>query len=314
MTQSPQHYVAVDWGTTSFRAYLVDVNGLVLDRVANTNGILSVEHGMFATALLQPLRPWLDRFGPLAVVMSGMIGSRQGWVEIPYVATPATLGDILRAVRSIDVDGLASVHIAPGVMTRDQAGLSDVMRGEETQVFGAMALTGFADAVFVLPGTHSKWVTVENGAITRFQTYMTGEIYAVLSQHSILGRLMPAAAPASGAISDGFRRGLDVIAKHGGGPGGLLNRLFSVRTNGLFADLPGEQLPDYLSGLLIGAEVVEGSVSDATVSIIATPALAARYVMACKAFGVPARTVAEDCVVAGLAAIAVATRTTVATV
>ena len=311
MTPLPGSLVAVDWGTSSFRAYLVDSSGLTTERIANTDGILAVAQTEFPIRLKHHLAPWLDRLGPLPVVMSGMIGSRQGWVEAPYVPAPATPGDVLAAVQSITVDGLGPVLIAPGVMTRDNAGIADVMRGEETQVFGALALTETADGLFVVPGTHSKWISVDNGAISHFQTYMTGEIYAVLRDHSILGRLMPAAASSANTISAGFRRGLDDIARHGGGPGGLLNRLFSVRTRGLFAELPAEQLPDYLSGILIGAEIIEAAPSDRTVSIIANETLAARYRLACQALGVACLTMPHDCVVAGLWAIASASRSQV---
>ena len=303
--------VAVDWGTSSFRAYLVDAHGIATDRIANAGGILAVGQNEFPAHLKRHLAPWLERLGPLPVVMSGMIGSRQGWIEAPYVPTPATPGDILAAVQTMAVDGLGPVLIAPGVMTRDRAGIGDVMRGEETQVFGALALTETADGLFVVPGTHSKWIAVDNGAISSFQTYMTGEIYAVLREHSILGRLMPtAASPAQSTvtISPGFRRGLDVMARHGGGPGGLLHRLFSVRTRGLFAELPAEQLPDYLSGLLIGAEIIEAAPADQTVSIIANEALADRYRLACQTLGVSCQILPQDCAVAGLWAIASATR------
>ncbi len=306
MIEPSTSFIAVDWGTSSFRAYLVDGCGVVVDRVASADGILKFERAQFPDVLKRNLQGWSDRYGPLPVVMSGMIGSRQGWVEAAYVPTPATLRDLLGAVQMLAVGGLGPIMIVPGVATRDTAGLPDVMRGEETQVFGAMTILDRADGLFVLPGTHSKWVGVDNGAISSLQTFMTGEVYAVLKEHSILGRLMGDGLRGQGGIGDGFRRGLDVIARYGGGPGGLLNRIFTTRTLGLFGEIKSEDMADYLSGLLIGAEVVEAGVSDAAVWIIADDALAQRYVQGCHAFGLACRTVAQDCVVAGQRAIALA--------
>jgi 2-dehydro-3-deoxygalactonokinase len=306
MAPSHAHLIAVDWGTSSFRAYLVDASGATIDRVESTDGILGLAKENFPTILQRNIAPWITRLGPLPIIMSGMIGSRQGWHETPYVSTPATLSHLLAAVQTITIDGLGTILIAPGVMTRDSVGMADVMRGEEIQVFGALALTQEADGLFVLPGTHSKWVTVDNGAITSFQSYMTGELFAVLREHSILGRLIPKDVAPTTSITPGFRRGLATMSQHGGGPGGLLNRLFTVRTLGLFSELPKEQLADYLSGLLIGAEIVEAAVSDQTVTIIANDALAARYKLGCQTFAIPMRTIAQDCAVAGQLAIAAA--------
>jgi 2-dehydro-3-deoxygalactonokinase len=304
MSQPHRSFIAVDWGTSSFRAYLVDADGSIQGRCATGDGILSVGAAAFADVLRRHIDPWLAHRPGCPVIMSGMIGSRQGWVEAPYLETPATLGEIVRALIRVEVEGMGPIAIVPGIATRDQIGLPDVMRGEETQVIGALALSDAADGVFVLPGTHSKWVQVANGAITEFSTFMTGEVFAVLRSHSILGRLMSSDTGAGDDSIDGFQRGLDVIARHGGGPGGLLNRIFTTRTIGLFNEIKPDAMANYLSGLLIGAEVVEGAVSDAAVSIIGNENLARRYALACQTFGVAHKIVAQDCVVVGLKAIA----------
>ena len=304
MMSAKPAFIALDWGTSSFRAYLVDVHGAVADRITSPDGILAVPNAGFAEVLRRRLTPWLTAHGRVSVLMSGMIGSRQGLVEVPYGQAPLTLEALIGGMHAMTIEGIGSVHIVPGVQCHDLAGVPDVMRGEETQIFGALATLDIAEGLFVLPGTHSKWVSVDSGAITGFETYMTGEVFAVLRQHSILGRLMPAAAAVIGPPGDGFRRGIDMIARHSGGPGGLLHRLFSVRTLGLVGNMPADQLEDYLSGLLIGAEVVEASVSDRDVFVIAGAALGECYVLAGRSFGVGCRRIPEDCVVAGLHAMA----------
>src|SRR6185295_6120032 len=154
-------------------------------------------------------------------IASGMIGSKQGWMEAPYVAAPASLRQMSAALTTVEVPGHRPLQIVPGVSCRDQLGVPDVMRGEETQLFGALAGGSGGTRSFVLPGTHSKWAVTGNSGIQRFSTFMTGEVFAVLKAHSILGRLMPETSVV--AADDGFRRGADAALRGGGG--GLLKRL-----------------------------------------------------------------------------------------
>jgi 2-dehydro-3-deoxygalactonokinase len=227
-----------------------------------------------------------------------MIGSRQGWLEAPYVDTPAGAADLAAALVRIPFD-LADVRIAAGVKTNAGA-MADVMRGEETQVLGALARLGLSDGRFVLPGTHSKWVTVEGGRVTGFATYMTGEVYSALRTHTILARLMQEGKARAEAFDEGVRDGAKA-----GAPGALLNRLFWVRTAGLFDRFRAADLPDYLSGMLIGAEVADQrDKSAAPVHIIASDALAERYRAAAAALGIAAEAIPADCVAAGHMAIA----------
>ena len=266
--------IALDWGTSSLRGYLLGDAGEILDRRQADRGILKVADGAFATTCLEFCSGW----GDLPAIASGMIGSKQGWKEAPYIPAPASLQQIAAGLVSVDISGHRPLKIVPGVSCRDRQGVPDVMRGEETQLFGALAAGEGAARSFILPGTHSKWAVAGPGGIERFSTFMTGEVFAVLKAHSILGRLMPE----SGVVvaDEGFRKGANA-ALHGGG-GGLLHRLFSVRTLGLFDDVPADQLASYMSGLLIGEEVFaardSGLLNDAgSVGIVADAALADLY-------------------------------------
>ena len=289
--------IGVDWGTSAFRALLIGGDGKILDRSSGPNGILTVKDGDFAGVLSNQVGKWLAETR-VPVLMSGMIGSRQGWLEAPYVTAPARLADLAAALVPVPFGG-AEVRIVAGVECAS-ATMRDVVRGEETQVFGALARLGAKEGRFLLPGTHSKWVAAEGGRITSFSTYMTGEIYGAIRNHSILGRLMQDGREAPAAFARGVKDG-----SRAGTPGALLNRLFGVRTAGLFGELSGAELPDYLSGLLIGAEIADaGAAVGGPVHVIASDQLAQRYRQAARALGIDVAVVPEDCVAAGHIAIA----------
>jgi 2-dehydro-3-deoxygalactonokinase len=202
-----------------------------------------------------------------------MVGSNVGWVEAPYVACPASVEALAGALATTPEDGPL---IVPGVIQRE--GLANVMRGEETQILGALCLhPGMrAGARLVLPGTHSKWAELREGRITAFDTFMTGELYAVLREHSILGRLAKA-EPAPAAAWAAFERGV----RSTGGP--LALRLFSARALVVAGEMAAEDSLEYLSGLLIGDELRgAGAVPDA---LIGEPGLCARYQSAMEALG-----------------------------
>ena len=286
--------IAVDWGTSSFRAYRVNSEGKVLERRSAPRGILTIATGGFSAVLAEEVGGWLDlELG--AIFMSGMIGSRQGWMEVPYVACPASLDAIGRACGQIEWDYGRRVYIAPGVSCRDAAGVPDVMRGEETQILGAIEELG-ADAVVCLPGTHSKYVCVRDGRILDFSTHMTGEVFGVLWRHSILGRLSD-----TEMVNDevAFDAGIDRSADGHG----LLHHIFGVRTRGLFGEIPATGLASYLSGLLIGHEVRTARLP-ALVYVIGEAALARLYGRAFARCGVEARLIAGEPAPRGLWAIA----------
>ena len=281
--------IGLDWGTTPCRAYLVGADGAVLDRVADGAGILKVENGAFGAALDTMVGRW---DAALPVLLSGMIGSRQGWVEAPYARCPAGADDVVKALTTVD-HGRRTISLVPGLSTENDA-MPDVMRGEETQIFGALALSGQTDGLFLLPGTHSKWAYATGGRIASFRTFMTGEVFGALKDHTILGRLMN-----EGSDAEGFARGVREGAAVGSA-GALLNRMFATRTYGLMDKLSGAALSDYLSGLLIGAEIAEATRrSKGAVTIIASPALAQRYTDALGLLGHQSTLAPDDCVAAG---------------
>src|ERR1044072_5817925 len=281
--------IGLDWGTTSCRAYLIGADGAVLERLADGPGILKVENGAFGAALDTMVGRWDAK---LPIILSGMIGSRQGWCEAPYARCPAGADDIVKRLATIDHAGRA-IALVPGLST-ENGGMPDVMPGGEMQVFGALALSERDDGLFLLPGTHSKWVEVSGGRIVSFRTFMTGEVFGALKDHTILGRLMN-----EGSDAEGFARGVREGAALGSA-GALLNRMFATRTYGLMDKLTGAALADYLSGLLIGAEVAEATrQTRSAVTIIASRTLAQRYTDALGLLGHQSALAPDDCVAAG---------------
>lgn len=286
--------IAVDWGTSSLRGALLDANGRVLDEISAPAGILTVAPGGFEAVFRDHFGHWRST-GALTLI-AGMAGSRQGWQEAPYCACPAGFADIASQLLWIEAGRIALV---PG-LSCEEAGVPDVMRGEETQVFGALDLLGLDQAQLVLPGTHSKWVEVRAGKVVSFRTFMTGEVYALLRQQSILARTLPAG---DGDLDeDAFQRGV----AHARASTSLLHAAFSVRTLSLFERMPPEALPSYLSGLVIGEELraqSPGAASAPTV-VIGAPALAARYQFALESSGVACRSVGSEATWRGLSALA----------
>ncbi|WP_172329413.1 2-dehydro-3-deoxygalactonokinase [Mangrovicoccus sp. HB161399] len=257
MTELPTALVALDWGTSSLRAYRMDAGGAILQTRADGCGIQHLpapgEDG-FEAAFEAICGDWLDAApGPVPVVAAGMVGSAQGWREVPYLRCPAGPESLAAASLSFETRKGRRVTIAPGLLMDGPDGAPDVMRGEEIQIAGTLAAHPEAarDAMLVLPGTHSKWAQLEDGRVVHFATYMTGELFAVLRAHSILGRLMP---QDGGGDPEAFGRGLERARE-----GGFSHALFSVRTLGLTGRIAPEGLADYMSGLLIGHEVLSAA-------------------------------------------------------
>jgi 2-dehydro-3-deoxygalactonokinase len=274
--------IAIDWGTSSFRAYRIDAGGAVLDRRATLRGILTVEGGNFAEVLVAETGDW-QAADPGPILMAGMIGSRQGWREVPYLDCPAAPAAIARACGEVAWGEGRRAFIVPGLACRDRHGVPDVMRGEETQIVGALEALG-PTATVCLPGTHSKFATVRD--------HMTGEVFAVLWRHSILGRLGSTAEVTDLAA---FDAGVD----RSGEDQGLLHHIFGVRARGLFGELPADALASYLSGLLIGHEI-RAATSASPVAVIGAAELTALY---CRAFarrGIDAAVVPGEPAAAGL--------------
>jgi 2-dehydro-3-deoxygalactonokinase len=292
--------IALDWGTTSLRAYLLGDDGAALDTRASSAGIMKLPAGGFDEAFEDACGAWLDAHPRLPVVAAGMVGSAQGWVEAPYVETPAGPDALVAGIVDVKAARGVTVHVVPGVLERGT--LPNVMRGEETQIFGALAndasLDAAGGALIGLPGTHAKWAFVRDGCIERFYTFMTGETFGALRDHTILGRTMH---PTSTPDQASFLRGVDT-ARDAGHPG-LLATIFSTRTLGLTGELSGEQQADYLSGLLIGHELrglsevlgrEQAALAGKTLRLIGNDALCDRYRAALARFGChDAKTVAH---------------------
>ena len=295
MPQSPA-LVSVDWGTSSFRAVLAAADGEALEQVAADQTSLGLAKDEYEAFLVTQIGPWKQRCPELTIVMSGMVGSRQGWVEAPYAACPADAAEIAAAAVTIPSTTLGRVLLAPGLSATDSRGAPDVMRGEETQILGALAASGGRDGVYVLPGTHSKWAHVEAGRIVGFETFMTGEAFAALKNHTVLGRLMGAAGGSSEPA--GFALGVNAAASLER-PGDLLHAIFMARTLGLFDRLPPAELAEYLSGLLIGAELVAGARGARSAVVVGSPALAARYGKAGALLGIDLTSAPANCATLG---------------
>jgi 2-dehydro-3-deoxygalactonokinase len=288
--------IAVDWGTSQLRAYRLDGSGAVLEARERPEGILSVPPGGFPKALDAITAGW--EADAVRVLMSGMVGSRQGWLEIPYVDCPADTAAIARGVRPVEWRQGSTALICPGLTCRDADGVPDVLRGEEVQVMGALALDegeGAGIGSILMAGTHSKHIRIEHGAIAGFATHMTGEVFAVLKAHSILGRMMEEGPEDAASFAAG-------VARSGEG-GGLLHHLFGVRTKGLTGELPGRAAADFLSGILVG-HTLRAARPAPPVLVIGAPAVADRYLNACAQLGIAARGLAsERATIAGLAAV-----------
>jgi 2-dehydro-3-deoxygalactonokinase len=285
--------IAIDWGTTHARAYLLDRDGESLGARDAPLGVQHVTNGDFAGALATLLGDWAGLAIPR--IACGMIGSRQGWVEARYLECPARFTDL--------ASGLArtpggELFIVPGVLARDAGGIPDVIRGEETQLAGTVG--DRSQAIAVLPGTHSKWARVDDAAIVDFRTFMTGELYSALLDHTIIGRLADRGSHASDedAFSRGVARGL--------GDGELAHDVFGARTLALTGALSAAQVPEWLSGLLIGREVraARAWAGNSAVRVIGSDALVLRYRRAFAQAGVACEPGPADAAVRGLWTIA----------
>jgi 2-dehydro-3-deoxygalactonokinase len=288
-TPSDRPFIAVDWGTTSFRAALIAPDGEILDELAEPRGIAGFQKGEFANYLIATCARFTQA-GAQFYLLSGMIGSKQGLAEVPYCPCPATDGHLALMVGWAVKDRVA---IVPGVRSE----YFDVMRGEETQVFGAAAVLSLEHALMVLPGTHSKWVSLENGAITGFNTFMTGEIYTLLSQHSTLAKYLPQMDQPSGLDSDFFIQGVDYAINSES----LLNTAFSVKIKSEFNAMTPAQAANYLSGLVVGEELVSMQLQPGSqIVVVGSQALCERYSLALAHLDIDARTLGSQAAWAGL--------------
>jgi 2-dehydro-3-deoxygalactonokinase len=290
-------YVAVDWGTSSFRLWLVDRAGDVLGERRSHEGMTAAGKLGFATVL----QSHLDAVGAaheLPVIVCGMAGARQGWVEAGYVDTPAPLAAILR--QAVVVAGQdRDIRILPGIAQRDRAA-PDVMRGEETQLLGALGIDAAGEAVVCLPGTHSKWVRVNGGTVERFATFMTGELFDAVSRETILSHAVTGADDT--VDIDAFRSAVMAAFET---PALAANLLFQVRSGQLLYGGTPSAAREKISGTLIGLELaagLAGEVPRTGITLVASGRLQELYQMAFDTASVRVRCIgAEDAVRRGLA-------------
>lgn len=279
--------IGVDWGTSQMRLYLLGAQGQRLASRQSARGLLTCpDQEAFARALQEEAADWLQQSPALPILMAGMVGSRQGWRETPYLSCPLDPRDLANQLVALPPLQGHPIAIVPGLRGTSPAGLPDVMRGEETQLIGAIDFLAddkkdedkglLQDATLCLPGTHAKWVQLQDGIITHFATSMTGEAFALWSTHGLLSRWIQQ-EPQEDA-PEAFVMGVT----HAQRQGGLLHHLFGVRALSLAGQLPVPHQRAYLSGLLIGHELREALPLDRVLFLVGAQELCARYLLACK--------------------------------
>jgi len=285
-------FIGIDWGTTHRRAALIATDGSLLGERADDEGALACK-GRFGESLRALVAGWPEAAPALPVVMAGMVGATIGWQAVPYLEGDTALSDLPRHLTPVaDTPAGCRWFIAPGWCLRGDGGVVDVMRGEETQLFGALHALGrdASDGCYVLPGTHSKWVRLHAGRITELRTYMTGELFALLRQHGTLASAMQTTDAAAGMRHDSmpddpdFLRGVAEAAR---GPA-LSNALFGARARVVTGAMAPGAAAAYVSGLLIGAEWADAqrlASRDEPVRVIGEPALAALHAACARVHG-----------------------------
>ena len=301
MTKAPA-MIGVDWGTSNFRAWLMDAAAQPIDSVTSHEGLLKVPRRDFSAALNRACGSWLDRWPALPILMCGMVGSRQGCREAAYLKGDAGAGDLAGATLAITPSPW-DVRIVPGVQSVSYDGSQDVMRGEETQIIGAVAMGAPKDGLVCMPGTHSKWVELRDGRIISITTFLTGELFALLRGNSILTGLIEAEGEVA---SDVGARAFQLGLRMGQDGGALAHKLFSIRARALTGTGSGATA-EMLSGLLIGSEIatLHPELADKEIVLIASEGISDRYRTALQQRGIEALSVnGDEACRAGLSAIA----------
>jgi 2-dehydro-3-deoxygalactonokinase len=285
--------IGIDWGSSGFRAYRLNDDGGIRERRPAASGIASLTPTDYAAVLQQQIGDWLHEEPAAPVLLSGMVGSRQGWREAAYADCPAGMAELAAGLCPVELGNGRLAHIVPGLTCRTADGIPDVMRGEETQIFG---LDLPSEATLCMPGTHSKHVQVRDGRIAGFATAMTGEVFALLKSHGLIAAMLaPADSKPEELDMAAFETGLALSGRSGG----LLHHIFSVRTRRLFNELSPEAAAHYLSGILIGHEL-RATAWAGKVVIVGTGGLAMRYRKAFALLGIDTDVAPEDAAATGL--------------
>lgn len=286
-----KYWIAVDWGTTNFRAFLMN-DAQRREQISHPCGLLSVEHAQFAATLQRMLMPWLQEYGNLPIAMAGMVGSQQGWIDVPYAPLPCTAGGIVAGTYAFTAPWGSPAWIIPGVSGASHFDQPDVMRGEEVQLLGLSQLHPAEKHFALLPGTHSKHVQMLAGKIAAFSTFMSGEIFSILSQHSLLGKSLPPQQEDKSAFLLGVKTALR------GAP--FTHLIFSARTRRLTGELAPAHVHSYLSGLTIGYELLAVPAGQQA-WVVGSPALAERYLLASRLMDLTLTAVSGDeCFIRGI--------------
>lgn len=288
MTMQPS-LIGVDWGSTRFRAYLLDETGNLVDSVTSNRGIFRRQHKSFEEILFHNCERWLRWMPEIPVLMAGMIGSRNGWIETGYLSCPVSVHSL--GANIVQVQDICSHHayIVPGISSLASPKLPDVIRGEETQIFGALDKPTVDNLMACVPGTHSKWVQVKDNKITRFSTFMTGEMFAAIQRCGSISSILDDCA----ADSNMFMEGVGMSQRDGG----LLNHLFSIRARAVTGCNGSKLNKSYLSGLLVGTEIksaLEIYPETSDVVVIGTDPLIHDYSQAFSWLGISVSSCASD--------------------
>ena len=283
-------YLIVDWGTTNFRVFHMDNQNHLINKQELPLGLLQVKNGDFGTALENVLSSWLVSYKKLPIMMAGMVGSLNGWFNVDYVTTNVGVEQLAVKAHQFILPWGAQGTIIPGVSYETTSGNFDVMRGEEVQVFGLSHLMKKPLFNAVLPGTHSKHVRVVNAQITEVSSFMTGELFSVLSKHTILGKGLPKQIDNKDAFIQGVKAGQTDK---------LTNALFTARTHKLFNKIADTDIHDYLSGLLIGYELK--SFNGSHIFLVGSKSLCEKYTIACDVLLIGSTYYSgDDCFLAGM--------------
>lgn len=285
--------IAVDWGTSNFRAFRLQPGGIIGARRSSPRGILYVGKGQFETVLCEEVGDWLDD-GEEQILLCGMIGSRQGWIESDYVPCPVSLSDLVAATLKVPFIR-AQVQLVPGILAPGDNGVPEMIRGEETETMGIVDTCG-GNGLVCFPGSHSKWICLKDHKIVNFSTFLTGELFAALRKCTTLGRIMPTVQVHDiEAFQGGVTRSAD--------SGGILHHLFGVRSLVLAGRLEERCAASYLSGLIIGHEVRSALRSSILVHLVGSAPLCSLYARAIELCGGSASISRCDAAARGLAAI-----------
>lgn len=269
--------IVVDWGASNFRAYLVHADGQCLERIGSADGLNNIEHP-FADVLIGHIDKWLQQHGPLTTLMSGMMGSPSGWQHVPHLPSPTSITQLAQHSQLATEFTHCPAWIVPGVSGTGIAGSFDVMRGEETQYFGAQQWlqeqNHSAPELLCFPGTHNKWLSFKPDELSQFSTTMSGELFELLSKQSMLAHAVDSLANWN---DDAFFAGID----HANRTGGLLHHLFTVRSRNLSGEHTTAEGQSYLSGLIIGHELANMlTAPTSAIGIVGSHTLAQRYQLA----------------------------------